>query len=115
MIYNTGLHRWEYMQPIYENGIAVRWLLGPCPTCGHITSTYGGSFSCHNDFCSNSARNYAVSAEAKPEWWGDGTQVFMDGDTWCAVNRDFINLQESPAGFGCSPKEAVIELRKTHD
>jgi hypothetical protein len=34
----------------------------------------------------------------------------MDGDMWCAVFRDFQNLQESPAGFGKTRKEAVIEL-----
>lgn len=112
MIYDTKVQRWEYGKPIFESGIASRWLLGPCPQCGTITSTYGGSFSCHNDFCSNNAGNYAVSAEPKPEWWGDGTQVFMDGASWCAVNSDFINLQESPAGFGDTPKEAVKDLNK---
>lgn len=25
--------------------------------------------------------------------------VFMDGDLWCATYLNFINLQESPAGF----------------
>lgn len=33
-------------------------------------------------------------------------RVFMDGDKWCAVHHDFVNLQESPAGFGDSPDEA---------
>jgi hypothetical protein len=112
MIYDTGKHRWAYKQPIYENGVEVRWLLGPCPKCGYITSTYGSSFTCHNDHCSNSAGNFASSAEPKPEWWGDGTKVFLDGTAWCAVKADFMNLQESPAGFGDTPKAAVIELHK---
>ena len=33
-------------------------------------------------------------------------RVFMDGDQHCAVFDDFINLQESPAGFGDTPEEA---------
>lgn len=36
--------------------------------------------------------------------------IFMDGDKVCAVWHDFINLQESPAGFGNTPNEAIEEL-----
>ena len=34
----------------------------------------------------------------------------MDGDQICATYSDFRNLQESPAGFGDSIKNAVIDL-----
>ena len=38
-------------------------------------------------------------------------RVFVDGNKWCAVyHEDFINLQESPAGFGNSVSEAVEDL-----
>jgi len=37
--------------------------------------------------------------------------VFKDGDQWCAVMPDFINLQESVAGFGKTVEEAIAELR----
>ena len=37
---------------------------------------------------------------------------YMDGDKWCAVFGDFINLQESPAGFGDTFDEAFEELAK---
>lgn len=37
-------------------------------------------------------------------------RVFMDGDAWCATGLGFINLQESRAGFGPSPQEAVTAL-----
>lgn len=43
---------------------------------------------------------------------GPLSRVFMDGDSWCAVFPDFINLQESPAGFGTSPEEARMDLKK---
>lgn len=41
---------------------------------------------------------------------GPDSRVFMDGNAWCAVRPDFINLQESPAGFGTTPAEARIAL-----
>lgn len=36
----------------------------------------------------------------------------MDGDQWCATREDFVNLQESPAGFGTRAYEALAELAK---
>lgn len=41
---------------------------------------------------------------------GPDSRVFMDGSAWCAVRPDFINLQESPAGFGATPAEARVAL-----
>ncbi len=38
-------------------------------------------------------------------------RIFKDGNQWCAVAPGFINLQESPAGFGDTPHEAFIELK----
>lgn len=37
---------------------------------------------------------------------------FMDGNAWCCVFGDFINLQESPAGFGETFDEAIADLEK---
>lgn len=37
--------------------------------------------------------------------------VQMDGDHWCATGDGFINLQESIAGFGKTPDQAVVQLR----
>lgn len=37
-------------------------------------------------------------------------KVFKDGDLWCAVNEEYINIQESPAGFGLTPMVALGEL-----
>jgi hypothetical protein len=48
---------------------------------------------------------------ACPEHGGPTTRVFKDGDMWCAVKPDFINLQESVAGFGETPEKAREELR----
>lgn len=36
--------------------------------------------------------------------------IEMDGDAWCAHRSDWINLQESPAGFGDNPTRAVAAL-----
>lgn len=35
-----------------------------------------------------------------------------DGNAWCATRYDFINLQESPAGFGDTCLEALASLCK---
>lgn len=47
----------------------------------------------------------------------DEVRIFQDGLTnegrrmWCAVNPDFINIQESPAGLDGNPMIAVKKLR----
>lgn len=46
------------------------------------------------------------------EMIGDGISLYLDGDQWCAVRSGFMNLQESPAGFGRTQKIAVKELFK---
>jgi len=34
----------------------------------------------------------------------------LDGNQWCAHHINFINLQESPAGFGDTKKQAKKNL-----
>jgi hypothetical protein len=41
-----------------------------------------------------------------------GAHIYMDGNAWCATKNDFLNLQESPAGFGDTPREALTALAK---
>lgn len=41
-----------------------------------------------------------VPALACPCHGGPNSRVFKDGNAFCAVRPDFVNLQESPAGFG---------------
>lgn len=36
---------------------------------------------------------------------------FRDGDQWCCVWGDFVNLQESNAGFGATREIASLDLR----
>ena len=40
----------------------------------------------------------------------DAIVVFADGDQWCCTFSDFINLQESPAGFGSTLDGAFEDL-----
>jgi hypothetical protein len=40
-------------------------------------------------------------------------RIFKDNDNihlWCAINEEFINVRESPAGFGLTPGFALKEL-----
>ena len=40
----------------------------------------------------------------------------MDGNAWCAVDRGFVDLATSPAGFGDDPEKAVLHLgREIHE
>lgn len=39
-----------------------------------------------------------------------GVNLFIDGTAWCATKKDFINLQESPSGFGKTAREALTAL-----
>ena len=38
--------------------------------------------------------------------------VCMNGDQHCATRPDFVNLQESPAGFGNTEEEAIRDLNE---
>jgi hypothetical protein len=42
----------------------------------------------------------------------DAVCFFRDGDKMCCVFGDFVNLQESPAGFGDNFDEALEDLAK---
>lgn len=39
-----------------------------------------------------------------------GFQLSKDGNSWSATRNDFVNLQESPAGFGDTCLEAISQL-----
>lgn len=54
--------------------------------------------------------NGYIPGLACPAHGGPNIRTFMDGDAWCAVRPDFINLQESPAGFGATREEAIKKL-----
>lgn len=51
-----------------------------------------------------------VPALACPRHSGPKVRTFMDGNAWCAVHPDFVNLQESDAGFGATKEEARAAL-----
>jgi hypothetical protein len=44
-----------------------------------------------------------------------GIRVFRDGNGWCATFDDYINLQESPAGFSGTEIGAIIDLYRDRD
>lgn len=58
------------------------------------------------------AAHHEASEKSRP---GSGVPAhaacfFKDGSAWCCVRGDFINLQESPAGFGADMAEALDAL-----
>ena len=41
-------------------------------------------------------------------------RIYKDGSDWCSVLSDFVDLQQSQAGFGNTPLEAVVNLFFAH-
>lgn len=60
----------------------------------------------------NCTNQDADNFEAWTRMFGTGLTVKRDRDQWCAHRTDFVNLQESPAGFGGSKLDAMAELCK---
>lgn len=109
--YDTGKAQWTHGQAM-PNSWHV--LLGPCPACGSPTFDYGGGWRCRELHCLFSAGNPVPNLGPRPDWWPI-IDVRMDGSAWCATFLDFKNIQESPAGFGDSPREAVKALHHLTD
>ncbi len=115
MIYNTGKDTWTHDEKSWSLGLSwdrkpIHCYLGPCPLCGARTFDYGGGWRCLAPWCFCSDSNPMPSMGPAPVWWNSGINVIRDGDAWCAHRADFINLQESDAGYGASPQEAVDAL-----
>lgn len=108
--YNTGNGTWTYGERMSGGMHDWHKHLGPCPLCGTITFDYGGGWRCLANYCHNNPNNPIGNLGAAPAWWNTGIQVYKDGSSWCAVGSGFTNLQESPAGFGNTPQEAVNDL-----
>jgi hypothetical protein len=51
-----------------------------------------------------------LAADSKPAIPDSAICFFLDGESWCCVNGDFKNLQESPAGFGDHFADALKDL-----
>jgi hypothetical protein len=76
-----------------------------CPECGTESETYD---------CPRC--NYKPYPFQEVVDGGEVVQFDMDGDKWCANRRDsFVNLMESPAGFGDTPMQALVELIKAEE
>jgi hypothetical protein len=42
-------------------------------------------------------------------------RIFRDGNQWCAVYWDFVNIQQSSCGFGKTLVEAIKNLLSVDD
>lgn len=105
-IYNTGNDEWTHGSAMdHDYGIHC----GPCPVCGSRTVEYPSkAWRCLNGACIN----YQLTLDLRKDifWWNTDINVCLDGDQWCANRDGFINLQESLAGFGDTPQQAVDAL-----
>lgn len=88
-----------------DAGFCDREAYGVRPKCREYRDAWTGEFFRHDGKYSG-----YVPGLACPIHGGPSMRVFMDGNTWCAVHSDFINLQESPAGFGDTREQAIQNL-----
>lgn len=104
---------WNYGERFYHSTKHGDYhhYLGPCPKCGTVCFDYGGGWRCLNYDCNNSANNPVSNLGPRPDWWNTNILVKMDGNAWCAHYTDFVDLQESKAGFGGTPDEAIKNLK----
>lgn len=52
--------------------------------------------------------SYGPNNEGLPDV-SHGFHIFADGNVWCAVGPDFIDLVKSRAGFGYTPEDAYAD------
>ena len=110
--YNTFIDKWTHGDKYYLSQNDRREYYGPCPSCGHRTTEYGGSVVCMAEYCIHTSNRQCINAiKPEPDWWNTDINVQKDGGEWCAFYDGFINLQESKAAFGTSPQLAVDALR----
>lgn len=57
----------------------------------------------------NGLLNRPTSSDRTDAAWLWGFHIFKDGNSWCAVGPNFVNLQESVAGFGSTPIAAYAQ------
>lgn len=91
--------------PMWCNGMPAGFCDAPAfgerPTCREWRNAYTGEY--HR---TDGRYGGYVPALACVNHGGPATRVFMDGDAWCAVEPDFVDLQQSLAGFGPTPEAA---------
>ena len=78
-----------------------------------LPTRYFRNYSSGGEIAEDGGYTGYVPGLACPMHSGPKSRVFMDGNAYCAVLPDFINLQESPCGFGDTPAQARAELERT--
>lgn len=98
-----------------------------CPTCQREGQMkYGASQRTPPEFAGDMMGQMTYECRTCKQWGcGPGSspglicsfasspfKTFIDGNMWCAVRHDFVNLQESLAGFGPTLYEAIVDYFK---
>lgn len=86
-----------------DAGFCDKPAYGKQPPCQEVWNAHWGQYQRTDGFKSRSGL-------VCPAHGGPSVRTFRDGNAWCCVHPDFINLQESPAGFGATPEEARAAL-----
>lgn len=96
--------------PMWMNGIPAgfcdRPAYGNRPNGSTWRNAYTGEEMRHDGRYNGYVPGLACECHGGPR-----IRTFKDGNAWCAVKPDFVNLQESDAGFGDTPEAAIKELQ----
>lgn len=96
--------------PMWRNGMPADFCDRPAYGERPPGETYW-SYGAGREMRVDGRYNGFVPGLACPLHGGPEVRTFMDGNAWCAVGPDFINLQESPAGFGETRESAIRALQ----
>lgn len=114
----------EHHRTLDDSGIGLcsvpMWMNGsPAGFCDRPAYGIPPHSPQHMNYCINEMQrddlryNGYVPALACIGHGGPRSRVFKDGNKYCAVFPDFVNLQESESGWGDSIQEARLDLRQS--
>lgn len=105
---NCPLYKIKDTKQLRENNMEK------CTITYHVVTDDGRHCTC-GYFERSGNVDFLTNPDAKGRTDGE-IDLFKDGDKLCAVYRPtFVNLQESPAGFGATETEALTDLVKSYE
>jgi hypothetical protein len=114
-LHTNGDLIWKQFRPEYDSDFVKRvWVVDAADRgCAWIIAVEALALGANKTRIDELAHKWGLTDEDAQEFANRAKlQVFKDGNKWCATFADFINLQESQAGFGSTAIEALAELAK---
>jgi hypothetical protein len=115
-LHENGDLIWKKLKPEQEAGSFVKkvWAVDETDRgCAWIIAIEALALGARKERIQELATKWGLTDEDAQEFaMRTGLNLFRDGNQWCATFSDFINLQESQAGFGDTALDAFADLAK---